>query len=136
MSSDALKAHAGHVNRYRTAPTTHPRLQEFATFLHARFEDWAAVIDAPQPQFRDQMASQPAADKKAMIAAIRKTMNLMAETVAQALPQAEAAPQRSLVSGSSLGLIAAIHREYDGPGDLSKDGPRHDNGEHPRLGRY
>lgn len=127
MSCSALKADARYVNRYRTAPTVHPGLQEFASFLHARFEDWATILAASQTQFRDQMATQSAADKKAIIAAIRKTMNLMAETVVQALPQAGTAPKRSIVHGSSLGLIATIQREYDGPGDLSEKGPRHDN---------
>lgn len=129
MSLDAREAHTRFVNRYRTAPTTHPRLQEFATFLRTKFEDWAAAMETSQAQFRDQLAPQSTADRKAIIAAIRKTMNLMNETVSQALPQAENATQRVLTSGSSLGLIAAIHREYDGPGDLSKDGPRHNNGE-------
>lgn len=133
MSCGALGSDARYVNRYRTAPTTHPRLQEFATFLHAKFEEWASIIEVSQPKLRDQMASQPAADKKATIAAIRKTINLMVETVAQGLPQADAAPQHALVQGSSLGVIAAIHREYDGPGHLSKDGPRHDNGETDRM---
>ena len=111
--------------RYPDTPTAHPKLQEFLPFLVEQFKKWARAVEAGT--FTDHVSKHAPATKKLVLAAIRDELGILEQVMASALP---IQPQAIAASrpGPSVGLLAAINREYDGPGDLSVEGPRHSNG--------
>jgi hypothetical protein len=114
------------MHRFRTAPTVHHVLQEFVPFLQQQFEVWAAAIE--KGTFQDPIAKQSKNNQQCIISTLRKDVRLLSEMVALALPIEKPRVQKAL-AGPSSALLATIAREYDGPGELSNGGPRHDNGE-------
>jgi hypothetical protein len=115
-----------YVMRYRHAPTLHSDLVTFVSDLKGDFDKWADKVLSGTT--RDPLAGRPSVSRNAIIATVRKTLDELSQRVANTLPMLQEREYRGR-SGPSVGLLAAIDREYDGPGELSIEGPRHSNGE-------
>lgn len=112
--------------RFRRAPTRHPDLVDFVSDLKGYFEEWADKTLSGTS--KDRLANRHQATRSAIVASVRKELDELSQRVANSLPMSQDTLHRAS-SGASEGLLAAINREYDGPGELSAEGPRHSNGE-------
>ncbi|GMK56414.1 hypothetical protein CspeluHIS016_0302540 [Cutaneotrichosporon spelunceum] len=113
-----------YVIRFRHAPTHHPELVDFVSDLKRLFDAWAdRVLSATN---KDPLAKRPLDQTSAIIGCVRKNLHELTLRVENTLPKFEAVTYSGR-SGPSVGLLATIEREYDGPGELSTEGPRHSN---------
>lgn len=117
-----------YVIRYRNAPTLHPELIDFMSDITSFCNGWIQKVEAGS--FPDPIARHPTAARDAIFNIIRKELQELSQRTSKALPVSQETTCTTTYVGPSVGLLAAINREYDGPGELSPDGPRHSNGEH------
>lgn len=106
----------------------HPSLVTFVTDLTESFEIWASSL---QSNTSDALARQSVQQQGEVLDSIRKDLGVIRGMVARCMPVDQPADVGTCTPAPtrpSLGLLAALERGYDGPGELSPEGPRHDNG--------
>ncbi|BEJ11584.1 hypothetical protein CspHIS471_0200440 [Cutaneotrichosporon sp. HIS471] len=113
-----------YVIRFRHASSHHPDLVNFVSDLEGYFNEWADNV--LRESNSDPLAGRPIAIRNLIIASVRKDLAGLSQRVGSTLPVFQEVEDLGR-SGPSVGLLAAIDREYDGPGELSPEGPRHSN---------
>jgi hypothetical protein len=114
---------------YRHAPTIHSNLGQFVVDLTQWFNDWVVKVESRTTP--DPFSSCEPDTRHAILGIVRKELTQLSKRVDVVLPMAA---QRSdaATRSTSAGILSAIARRYDGPGDLSAEGRRHSNGETPQ----
>ncbi|RXK38430.1 hypothetical protein M231_04339 [Tremella mesenterica] len=112
--------------RCRAATTSHPEVASFIDRLTTHFEDWADRV--MRGTFQDRLTSRLPQEKSFFINKIRGDLDLLAKVASRCLkPKDEHDFPMTQPFVPSLGVLAGLAREYEGPGALCSTGPRHDN---------
>ncbi|KAG9309778.1 hypothetical protein JVU11DRAFT_10152 [Chiua virens] len=118
--------------RFKNAVATYPRLATLVANLRVWFVKWMTGICSSPPIFDNPFQSIPVPVRDLLLGTLREKVNRL-ESIVNREREKEARPSshRNAFSGlngiSNAGVIAALHSNYDPPGELRLDGPRHDN---------
>ncbi|KAH6914275.1 hypothetical protein BKA70DRAFT_1558250 [Coprinopsis sp. MPI-PUGE-AT-0042] len=120
------------LSRFKNATAAYPRLPEIVRKLEQWTNDWASKIDKTPPEFEDVLSGEDKVEARRVL--VSHLQNKVERLIAiidreQAKVERMKAKPNPLLSmaSSNEGVIAALHTLYEGPGELRKEGRRHDN---------
>ncbi|KAI0816803.1 hypothetical protein BC628DRAFT_1334253 [Trametes gibbosa] len=119
-------------NRYKNVVRNHCDVAGFIQQFADWFDIWANDVCGPRPQFKDLIVNLPAKNRELSIAHIREDIQRLQEIVERetgTVQRLRPGPPKSSMSQAqrSQALAGQLAQTYDPPGDLRKDGRRHDN---------
>ncbi|KAF8629392.1 hypothetical protein AX15_003447 [Amanita polypyramis BW_CC] len=120
--------------RFKNAISTHPQITHTIKKLQSWLDAWVRATKEDPPKF-DNVFGNNFIARNHIIEHISKKVQLVVDIVDREQSRMERQQARSIQlnqisgpsSGSQEGLAAMLHTTFDGPGDLSLDGSRHDN---------
>lgn len=109
-----------------------PHLVSLVTNLRVWFDQWTTGISLSSPIFDNPFQDIEAPVRDLHINLLREKVNRLESIVNRELGKVTRSNSRRNAlrapnASSNEGLVAALHSDYDPPGDLRLDGPRHDN---------
>ncbi|KAG9309779.1 hypothetical protein JVU11DRAFT_10153 [Chiua virens] len=118
--------------RFKNAVATYPRLATLVANLRVWFDQWTTGICSSPPIFDNPFQSIQVPVRDLLMGTLREKVNRL-ESIVNREREKEVRPSSrrnalSVPNGTSNeGVIATLHSNYDPPGELRLDGPRHDN---------
>ncbi|KAH0839427.1 hypothetical protein J3R83DRAFT_202 [Lanmaoa asiatica] len=118
--------------RFKNAVAMYPRLVSLVTNLRLWFDRWTTGIGSSPPTFDNPFEGIEGPVRDLVVNTLREKVNRLESIVNRELGKVtRSGSRRNALSApngtSNEGLIAALHSNYDPPGFLRLDGPRHDN---------
>lgn len=119
------------LNRFKNAVSTHPRLTPTVKKLQSWLDAWVQGIKEDPPKFDDVFTTNFAA-RDHIVGYIWSKVRSVVGIVDREQAKIERQHKKDAPTGlqplaSQEGLTAALKMTFDGPGQLSSNGPRHDN---------
>lgn len=110
----------------------YPRLVSLVTNLRLWFDQWTTGIFSSPPTFDNPFQNIEAPVRDFCVNTLREKVDRLESIVSRERGKETRSSSRRNGLGapnvtSNEGLVAALHSDYDPPGDLRPDGPRHDN---------
>ncbi|KIJ49701.1 hypothetical protein M422DRAFT_66154 [Sphaerobolus stellatus SS14] len=120
-----------YVTRFRHATLTSPHVIPLIRKLDEWLAAWVVRINSQPPTFEDDGASQMSREArifkiKYMQEQVGKLVTIAEREGASAVQSSKSNPAH-FVERSDFAAVAYLGADFEGPGELRKDGPRHDN---------
>lgn len=123
------------MTRFKNVLVTHPPLRPLVLSLRQWMNAWVAGIISTPPTFDDPLATTSSSARDHIIQHLNGQVDRLVSIVERKNGEMERIEQRmrdlALAATPSRavseGLLAALENAYEGPGQLRREGPRHDN---------
>ncbi|QRW00517.1 hypothetical protein RhiJN_28535 [Ceratobasidium sp. AG-Ba] len=119
---------------YKDALQVNLGMRELAEKLAGWFYEWESSLESPTTPFDDSCRNLTPSMRRFKLAELRKRAESLLSVVnhTQVVVTRQIAPQimeasRGKAAFRREALLAGLHREYQGPGELRSSGPLHDN---------
>ena len=123
------------VTRFKNVLVTHPPLRPLVLALREWMDKWITGITSTPPTLDDPLSAMSSSARDHIIQHLKGQVDRLVCIVERKNGEMERIERRmrdlALATtpsrAASEGLIAALENAYEGPGELRREGPRHDN---------
>ncbi|KAH7335664.1 hypothetical protein B0J17DRAFT_769497 [Rhizoctonia solani] len=120
-----------YLTRFKDSAITNPGVRDFTEQIVAWFDEWLVAL-ASTPPFQDECRTYDKEKREFIIENLRRDKERILRIVQRGqtvVTNSEVRTSYEFLSDLDPGIVAALERnlEYEGPGDLCENGPRHDN---------
>ncbi|CAE6488071.1 unnamed protein product, partial [Rhizoctonia solani] len=120
-----------YLTRFKDSPITNPGVRDFTEQIVAWFDEWLVAL-AATPPFQDECRTYDEEKREFIIENLRRDKEKILRVVQRGqtvVTNSEVRMPYELLGDVDPAIVAALERnfDFDGPGELCENGPRHDN---------